>query len=724
MSRALAVLGCFALALSPLPSLAEPTPGVSASQRIVPEPRETNDYVSYAEWRAMLDTIVQAAPDFVEVFEVGASYGWNNTLTGSHDAWPVLAVEVTNEQSANPRDAKQAVVFQLSIHGNEKGGREGGFRIIEDLAIPLGWAQEYRGLLDEVIVVFTFPNVDGWMHEEPPYRANCAQYFPLELPSGECVETQSYVRFNGRLRDMNRDWPTVGWYATDFGRGHAFSEPEILALERYLLQFRGRTLSAADIHGMLNPADGGFEAARSEQLPGPVGLLGLDGQGAETLCLPQNPLGVECAAREGHFVLGLLEAVQADPRLSASNVRIAERTKELLSAMAQEKFPYWSSSPNAGYAGGEWMEWGTTWDTIGYTDSGFTGDWFAQALGAAGLDYEMSYNHITFDNHYVPELNAMHVESTRAIVRGFLDEAREQLRPALRVEGTIAWLGDERALEGQGATQEGPHRDTGADDAYEARYQVSPQRFWEDLARYAPAGSVVQVSAQDVAAGRFHEHATLIIAGDAWDLLRDSPDALRHLRMHLEQGNRLLLTDSALRALEALELAQPGSVEQGEAYLGYVDIVRDHELAGDVRGLARQTYDAIPLGYEPGSAPVWSVERGGLQGADIAGTTGGEDRASFGRIAVGQGEVLLLGALLPTPTQDTYHPYGLASYAVTYTGYQLLYNALGLRVEEHGAEPTEPGTGTPALQRPVPALEPWHAVLAAAMVALAARRRR
>jgi hypothetical protein len=28
------------------------------------------------------------------------------------------------------------------------------------------------------------------------------------------------------------------------------------------------------------------------------------------------------------------------------------------------------------------------------------------------------------------------------------------------------------------------------------------------------------------------------------------------------------------------------------------------------------------------------------------------------------------------PTERFYHPFGLANYAVTYTGYQLVYNAL------------------------------------------------
>ena len=43
---------------------------------------------------------------------------------------------------------------------------------------------------------------------------------------------------------------------------------------------------------------------------------------------------------------------------------------------------------------------------------------------------------------------------------------------------------------------------------------------------------------------------------------------------------------------------------------------------------------------------------------------------------LGKGRVRFLGALLPDPTEDFYHPYGLQNYAVTYTGYTLLQNML------------------------------------------------
>jgi hypothetical protein len=41
-----------------------------------------------------------------------------------------------------------------------------------------------------------------------------------------------------------------------------------------------------------------------------------------------------------------------------------------------------------------------------------------------------------------------------------------------------------------------------------------------------------------------------------------------------------------------------------------------------------------------------------------------------------RGRILIAGALLPAPTERNYHPFGLSSYALTYTGYQLMDNML------------------------------------------------
>ena len=49
---------------------------------------------------------------------------------------------------------------------------------------------------------------------------------------------------------------------------------------------------------------------------------------------------------------------------------------------------------------------------------------------------------------------------------------------------------------------------------------------------------------------------------------------------------------------------------------------------------------------------------------------------SLGELAFGRGRIRIAGALLPAPTERNYHPFGLSSYALTYTGYQLFDNLL------------------------------------------------
>ncbi|MBA0125132.1 hypothetical protein H0B56_06220 [Haloechinothrix sp. YIM 98757] len=49
---------------------------------------------------------------------------------------------------------------------------------------------------------------------------------------------------------------------------------------------------------------------------------------------------------------------------------------------------------------------------------------------------------------------------------------------------------------------------------------------------------------------------------------------------------------------------------------------------------------------------------------------------SLGELSAVAGRIRIAGGLLPEPTQQNFHPYGLRSYAVTYTGYELFENLL------------------------------------------------
>jgi hypothetical protein len=93
----------------------------------------------------------------------------------------------------------------------------------------------------------------------------------------------------------------------------------------------------------------------------------------------------------------------------------------------------------------------------------------------------------------------------------------------------------------------------------------------------------------------------------------------------------------------------------------------------------------VPIGFaiqdEDGndfnSSPVWAVDRKTWEdaGGRTAGTTTAE-KVTLGELRLGQGTIRIIGPLVPMPSEQYYHPFGLANYAVTYTGYQVLQNTL------------------------------------------------
>ncbi len=53
-----------------------------------------------------------------------------------------------------------------------------------------------------------------------------------------------------------------------------------------------------------------------------------------------------------------------------------------------------------------------------------------------------------------------------------------------------------------------------------------------------------------------------------------------------------------------------------------------------------------------------------------------EGGVTLGQLPLGEGRVTVLGSLLPVPTEEYDHPYGLSSYGVTYSGYEVLRNLM------------------------------------------------
>lgn len=196
------------------------------------------------------------------------------------------------------------------------------------------------------------------------------------------------------------------------------------------------------------------------------------------------------------------------------------------------------------------------------------------------------------------------------------------------------------------------------------------------------------------------------------------------------RGGNLVVTDGAMWALPYLATGASGgvsadAVDSGFFYAGWMDFddgqgptYDRHHLAADVNkeGTAEgvgtvdgqtfdnrhQTYEPVPIGYyisasgasnaecdtDKCDSPNWIVDQQAWEAA--GGTTAARTLVretlspgsnsttgtSLGELPYGSGVIRIAGALLPDPTESNYHPYGLKSYAATYTGYQVFENLI------------------------------------------------
>ena len=61
--------------------------------------------------------------------------------------------------------------------------------------------------------------------------------------------------------------------------------------------------------------------------------------------------------------------------------------------------------------------WATVWDTLGYTDTGFIGDYMATDLGVTGMDYEIAFNHTVPEKMWNVYLQENHINASRGIIK-------------------------------------------------------------------------------------------------------------------------------------------------------------------------------------------------------------------------------------------------------------------------------------------------------------------
>lgn len=285
----------------------------------------------------------------------------------------------------------------------------------------------------------------------------------------------------------------------------------------------------------------------------------------------------------------------------------------------------------------------------------------------------------------------------------------------VRIEGGQTGFGFEADIE---FTGEAAWPDPG-----QKAFKATSMRFWQSLKKYSKPRIGKLTVRKILKTNRWQKrYDTIVITNRVY------PTIGKKLRRWVSKhdGN-LVLTDKALkmlwRGLRLIPRSVAGadedtlerSVQKVDVYAGYVnfattkrEVTYGDKLArkinqpgaaegrscaakqsGIVRAEActttdilhrRQTYEPVSLGYSlnEGGSPVWYVLQGawdqarGKQRAVASGQAQGE--ITVGEIKYYGGRIRIVGALLPDPTKKYYHPYGLADYALTWAGYQLLQN--------------------------------------------------
>ena len=673
-------------------------PLAACGGRVFPEVTNSVDYVQYSpqpqtgfrEYQHGLEYLEQLYPRWISVFTLRDLYGDDAVSMGpdgkrSHapddtgDGFDILVVKITDHQV--PDEGKQTLLYSLSVHGDEKGGIEGGVRTAEDLAI----AAEEGGYISDGVPPYDSTTGKAPVFHSYPVRdllANEAVYlidFNIDGFVRGDVHGPSkglYTRGNWAGTDLNRQMPTVGWinqsrnplFESEMRYGHKFMH-EVAAAG-----VNGRMAYGADVHG--------------------------EGQSRAWVDI-------------------MYPAGQFDSVKHRQHMAIAERTKSVIDDTLFLGGPN-SIEGATGGDGGEGIEdygapsntiptkparWGTVWDTLGYTDTGFIGDYLANELGVTGMDYEIAMNHADLTRPYGRPwgviLQENYVNATRGIIKTAMAYAMYQEEEFANFQidpkGKVGYLFNPDTV--TDSDEDGPgagFRDTSAngDPIVQKPYSATNMQFFEDEEKYIKGGleKVLPATVANSSAS-LDAFDTLVIADvfapqDAQGRAYDPADLAANIRSWVERGGNLVLTDKALHLLGTMGVIPASDIRNINVYQPYSNIADlDHPMAAGLRGNARQLAEFTLIGYGIGNnaspmtivnTPAWTAA-----GGHVVGTTGNNSgssdsgaQVSVGELPLGAGKVRILGGGLGTPTEANDHRYGLKDYALTYSGLFILENSI------------------------------------------------
>ena len=617
------------MAFSAAPVLASPVcpdePRTACGGRIFPEAENSVSFLQYdnGEYADGLKALERDFPRFVKVRTFSEFLGRPSKSFGDRDIW---MVEVTD--FSVPEKDKIPVLVSLSIHGPERAGIEGGPRYVEDL---VRWATDepdrelmngtekdsisvpISEVLSKVHLYIANANADGWA-------------------AGDIQNGGVYTRGNANGVDLNREFPTVGWSYPPYT---ALSEPESKAWNR--IAHKVDPVVSADLHGELTSAQNAFA-----DLMYPAG--------------------------------------QWNPREQAQEERLARHMKSNVDRYFEK-----SNLDPAAISGNPAMkpaEYATGYDVVGYDAAGFMGDWLTQEFGAVDMDVEHFLSHQVPNSTWAAPLEKAHIESVRGEIEALLVEAlvTEKVKVRLKL-GRVGYMRYRSVVtdrDGYG----GPKPPKNVEPK---PYRVSRMKFFKDLSRFS-ARKLRAVHPRKVSRGGLRRLKTLVISDKPFgNVFKKRPAAKRRaiasLKRFVKKGGNLILTDKAVKLLAPLKIVKKKKIKKRVYTAGHVNFEDLNDpYTKKVHTSASQTYYEVPLGFNinEDTSPHWIVKRPAWTKAKGKVQAYIEDEAEvgLGRVKIGRGTIGIIGALLPQPTEKYDHFYGLADYAVSVAGGQVLTNMI------------------------------------------------
>jgi hypothetical protein len=686
--------------------------------RVFPEPMDSTNFIQLGpaggpeEMKGGWSLLEKVYPGFVDFTSVAEELSDPNAVSPGPDgkpAWspedtkdglPLYVVKVTDESV--PDKDKQYVAY-FNSHAAEPCGKEGTPRFLEDL---LMWREK-----DPDHVLDDGFGVSGDKTHKITVRELLRKtklYWLTVQPDGWAMSDGSSIAQTGSNANYadansNRIAYQDGWvFPADesfSSRGYSvLAQPEGAAMTKYLRRVRETEMGGRP-----------WASANDQHGPLPVGAVLLHDQGNDAAKVDRT---LDYAARISYKMDKVFAGYATETGLTATQAAAAAA-----GSVRDELFRRYTQitgnpvTEKAAFLTLEWAEYAGIWEHLDYTVSGTWGGWASSksGLGADTISFEVDCDSFA---GFVPPTWQLFVDNVRAI-----DETAAVHAAALAdgdrtittydLQSPVGFIETgKRVTERDGNPSPPPARYPGhplISQITQLPYDVSNTDYFRDL-REIVKQPVVVVPADKPE--RWRDSLGSLVVSDTNET---NPQALRDFA---ESGGNLVLTDRALTLLPQIAGVSPDAVKQGFAYVGYADLDKTHPWTQGLYKRARQMFDPVGLGYPllmerdqywpcsndgaceesvtKNSAPIWSVDRAaweGKGGATIATVDppadrkfGGEgsatDKTEIGTLPLGKGRVVIFGALLPQPSEDYTHWFGLDAYTISTPGQQMLVKAL------------------------------------------------